>query len=63
MKISIDQDVCISSGACVLEAPELFDLGDEGLVVLLDSEPPPHLHDAARRARSACPAGVITIEE
>jgi ferredoxin len=63
MKIKVDHDVCISSGACVLEAPEVFDQDDEGLVVLVDDEPPVHLHAAARRALGACPAAVITIEE
>jgi ferredoxin len=63
MKIRVDTDVCISSGACALEAPEIFDLGDDGLVMLLDDDPPEHLHDSARRALAACPAGVISIEE
>ena len=63
MKIYVDTDSCICSGACVLEAPELFDQDDDGQVKLLQPEPPAELFDAARRALSACPAAVIQIVE
>jgi ferredoxin len=63
MKVKIDQDLCIASGACVLACPEVFQQDDDGLVVLLREEPEPPLHDAVREAMAACPAAVIEIEE
>ena len=64
MKVTVDQDICASSGNCVLNAPELFDQRDsDGVVVLLNPNPSSDQADAARRAAAACPALAIHIEE
>jgi ferredoxin len=63
MRIAVDRRRCISSGYCVMEAPSLFTQDEEGLVVLLNSEPPASLHAAARVAEAACPAAVITVSD
>lgn len=64
MKVTVDQDKCVSSGQCVLNAAEVFDQCDEdGVVVLLEPEPGPDQTDNARRAAAACPALAIQIEE
>ena len=64
MKVNVDQDKCVSSGQCVLNASEVFDQRDEdGVVVLLEPEPGPDQIDSARRAAAACPALAINIEE
>lgn len=63
MKVIVHADHCIASGACVLECPQVFQQDDIGMVVVLDEEPGPELHDAVRRAMAACPAAVIEISE
>lgn len=63
MKIVVHTDLCIGSGSCVLECPKVFQQDDTGLVVLVNPEPEPELHEAARNAMAACPAAVIEIEE
>ncbi|SBS73552.1 Ferredoxin-2 [uncultured Mycobacterium sp.] len=64
MKVTVDQDKCVSSGQCVLNAAEVFDQRDEdGVVVLLTASPPADQQDNARRAAAACPAQAIYIEE
>ena len=64
MKVTVDQDVCASSGNCVLNAPTVFDQRDaDGVVVLLNPNPSPEESEAARRAAAACPALAIHIEE
>jgi len=64
MKVAVDQDKCVSSGQCVLNASDLFDQrDDDGVVVLLDDSPPPERADDARKAAAACPALAIHIEE
>jgi ferredoxin len=64
MKLTVDQDKCVSSGQCVLNADELFDQrDDDGVVVLLDDSPGPDQADNARKAAAACPAQAIHIEE
>ena len=64
MKVTVDQDKCVSSGQCVLNAGELFDQRDEdGVVVLIDPTPGPDQADNARRAAAACPALAIAIQD
>jgi ferredoxin len=63
MKVTIDVDVCIASGACVLACPEVFQQDEEGLVVLVQDEPGAELHEAVLEAMAACPAAVIQVEE
>ena len=64
MKVTVDQDKCVSSGQCVLNAGGIFDQrDDDGVVVLLNDSPPPARADNARKAAAACPALAIDIEE
>lgn len=64
MKVLVDQEKCVASGQCVVAAPEVFDQRDEdGVVVLLDAEPPAGQADDVRQAAAVCPALAITLEE
>jgi ferredoxin len=64
MKVFIDQDKCVASGQCVLTAPDVFDQRDEdGIVVLLNPDPPADRADDVRQAAAVCPALAITVEE
>ncbi|MGE2691311.1 ferredoxin [Mycolicibacterium pulveris] len=64
MKITVDQDKCVSSGQCVLNATEVFDQrDDDGVVVLLNDSPDGEDADNARKAAAACPALAIHIEK
>ncbi|UUO04013.1 ferredoxin [Mycolicibacterium novocastrense] len=64
MKLIVDQDKCVSSGQCVLNASEIFDQrDDDGVVVLLNANPADDQADDARKAAAACPALAIHIEE
>ncbi|MCI2415913.1 ferredoxin [Saccharopolyspora sp. K220] len=64
MKVSVDEDKCCGAGQCVLLAPEVFDQREEdGIVILLDPEPPEPLHTTVREAASMCPAAAIQLSE
>ena len=64
MQITLDADKCCAAGQCVLVAPEVFDQRDEdGIVELLDANPPAEQHEAVREALAICPAAVITVSE
>ncbi len=64
MKVTVDKDKCCGAGSCVLVAPDVFDQGeDDGIVVLLEPQPPAGLHAAVREAASVCPAAAITLSE
>ena len=64
MKVTVDQDLCVSSGQCVLNAAQVFDQRDsDGVVVLLNDDPPAEQAANVRRAAAACPAQAIGVEE
>ena len=64
MKVSVDQDKCVSSGQCVLNASEIFDQRDDnGVVLLLNDSPSSEQTANVRNAAAACPALAIDIEE
>ncbi len=63
MKVIIDEDRCIAAGQCVVAADAVFDQRDEdGIVTLLDENPPDELNDDVRIAAQMCPASAIRIE-
>lgn len=64
MKVTVDQDKCVSSGQCVLHASDVFDQrDDDGVVLLLTDNPPSEEAENVRKAAAACPALAIDIEE
>ncbi|MGG2461472.1 ferredoxin [Streptomyces sp. RGM 3693] len=64
MKITVAEDHCCGAGQCVLIAPEVFDQREEdGIVILLDAEPPVEQHAAVRESASVCPAAAIVLDE
>jgi ferredoxin len=64
VRVTVDQDKCVSSGMCVMNAAEVFDQReDDGVVRLLIDEPGPELAEETRKAAAACPALAIHIEE
>ncbi|MQY21547.1 ferredoxin [Nocardia macrotermitis] len=64
MKVVIDEEKCVAAGQCVAAAAEVFDQRDEdGIVVLLNANPPAELADDVRQAAAVCPALAIRIEE
>ncbi|MFI5613878.1 ferredoxin [Amycolatopsis sp. NPDC051903] len=64
MKVVIDQDRCVGAGQCVLAAPDVFDQReDDGIVVLLDENPPEEVHAQVREAAQICPALAIELTD
>ena len=64
MKVTVDQDKCVSSGQCVLNASEVFDQrDDDGVVILMTANPPAEQAEHTRKAAAACPALAIDIED
>ncbi|HEX3828467.1 MAG TPA: ferredoxin [Sporichthyaceae bacterium] len=64
MKVTVDEERCVGSGQCVVAAAAVFDQRDEdGIVVLLDAEPPADQSADVRHAAAVCPALAIQLRE
>jgi len=59
MKVEADRDRCIGAGMCVMNAPEVFDQDDDGVVMVLTAEIPQEHEAAAARAVASCPSGAL----
>jgi ferredoxin len=60
-RVLADRDRCVGAGNCVLTLPAVFDQDDdEGLVVVLDPEPPAETTELLDRAVQLCPSGAIS---
>jgi ferredoxin len=63
MRIKIDRSKCVGGGNCVLSAPTVFTQDNEdGLVVVLDENPPADQGEAVQLAIELCPAKVIWLD-
>lgn len=63
MRIVVDFDLCQGHGVCEGEAPEVFELDDDGYLTILQEEPSESLRDAVERAAKYCPTMAIKIED
>ncbi|MEU8972891.1 ferredoxin [Streptomyces monashensis] len=62
-RVSIDSDVCIGSGQCVLTAPAVFDSDDDGFGLVRPGSEDGRGDPLAQEAVRACPAQAISFEE
>ncbi|MFI5613618.1 ferredoxin [Amycolatopsis sp. NPDC051903] len=60
-EISTDQTRCQGYGNCAAAAPEVFDLGDTGVVEVLKQNPDGPELERAREAATLCPVQAITV--
>ncbi|MEV8539627.1 ferredoxin [Streptomyces sp. NPDC051572] len=64
MRVTVDQEMCVSAGQCATLAGKVFDQREEdGVVVLLDERPPADLEEAVRDAAAVCPVRAIGLTE
>ena len=59
MKIVVDKDECTGCGNCADIAPEVFELDDEGMSVVVD--PDGAGEDTIREAAESCPVDAIAL--
>ncbi len=63
MRIVHDESCCASLGMCEAVAPELFEIGADGFLTLLDASPAEERRAQATQAALACPTGALRIED
>jgi ferredoxin len=63
MHVSVDQDKCVGSGRCSFELPDVFDQNAQGMVDVVDADPPQEAFERLHVAAQLCPAEAIRLEE
>lgn len=63
MKVVVNFDLCMSNAQCMLAAPEVFEVREDGLLYILQPEPPEALRAKVEDAARLCPTQAITIEK
>ena len=61
MKVTVDRELCMGSGMCILYAPGTFAHDDQAKATVL--EPSTDDPETVRIAQGACPVAAITIDE
>jgi len=59
MKLKVDKDLCIGCGMCAGNAPEIFEIEDDGLAACKVDEIPNDLEEDAIDAKEGCPTSAI----
>jgi ferredoxin len=63
MKIVVDFHACMGNAQCMLVAPELFEVREDGSLYVLEEAPSEDLRAKATEAALLCPTQAITIED
>ncbi len=58
--VRLDGDECLSSGKCILAAPDFFVFDDDQIATIADDAPRP-ADEVLLRAARHCPSGAIAL--
>lgn len=61
MRIVVDRDACEGHGMCEAMAHEYFELDDDGVVEVLDPNPPQSDRKLVESAVKSCPVGALEL--
>ena len=63
MRIILDRSKCDGLGMCEAEAPDLFEVRDDGSLTIFDLTPADDRRDEVEAACDACPTQALSIAE
>lgn len=63
MKVKVNRDACIGCGACAAICPDIFEIDDEGLSKVVNSDVKDENIDDVKDAIDSCPTGAIEEDE
>jgi ferredoxin len=63
VRIVVDRHRCTGLGMCEAEAPDLFEVQDDGSLAILTDQPSPAQRAEAEAACQACPTEALSLVE
>jgi len=63
MKAIVDADLCTGCGLCVETCPEVFEMGDDDVAVVIGDPVPAEAEDTCRQAADDCPVEAIRVDD
>jgi ferredoxin len=60
-RVEVDRERCASTGGCEAVLPEVFEIGDDGELVILQPAPAEELLADVREAIAACPTRALRL--
>lgn len=63
MKVSVDRGLCEAHGVCMSIDPEIFDLGEDDVLVILEENPPETKRSAVEQAVIRCPRQALSLQD
>lgn len=62
-RVQVDRERCVGSGVCESLAPEVFEVDDDGLLMVHREEPGDDQLDDVRDAVQQCPTRALALTE
>ena len=62
-RIQVDYERCVGSGSCEALAPDVFEVGDRGVVEVRQPEPDERVLPDVRAAVAACPTRALSLAD
>jgi ferredoxin len=62
MRVKVDPGKCQGTGYCTMVSPAVFELGDDGLATVLQSEVDDSQRELMIEAQNTCPTQAITVD-
>ena len=63
MRIVVDWDRCTGMGMCESLAPDVFEVDDDGSLILHTAQVPDGQEDEVREAVASCPTEALSLQE
>ena len=61
MRVVVDRELCESNGVCAALVPEVFELGDDDRLRVVQERPPDALRARVEQAVRRCPKQALAI--
>jgi ferredoxin len=63
MRVEVDRDRCVGHGICESIADDVFEVQDDGTVVIRDDERPESDRNRMKQAVTQCPAAALRLAD